>query len=65
MGDCSKGWYLLQRQSTESPSADNTAGSDKLRARARAKEPKFRHAQVLQIREFVRKWSKIGAARFS
>lgn len=32
--------------------------SDKLRARARARNPQLRHAQVLQIKEFVKKWSK-------
>lgn len=57
------GWLLQglvspAAQSIRVPQLITLAGSDKLRARARAREPKFRQAQVLQIRGFVRKWSK-------
>lgn len=40
------------------PQLITVGDADKLRARARAREPKFRHAQVLQINGFVKKWSK-------
>lgn len=58
LGDCSKGSCLLQHQSTRVPQLITLAHYDKLRARARAREPKLRHAQVLQVKEFVKKWSK-------
>lgn len=58
-------WVTAPRAGISVPQLITLAGCDKLRARAGAREPKFRRAQVLQIREFVRKWSKTGAARFS